>query len=321
MHDRCWPHHEAFSPWKRCVVTMRDKLITPINNARTARDLSDQNRLRVLQELETELRLAGQVDRGMEPGDIFKITRASFNITIDSTSPTQVPMKFEYQSQALELTREAMLIFDFASPQEINLRRITEAIVNDLLNTTALRAKRSVTRVRRQVDDTGDLDVIEKSITQMEFETNCADHSGLIDFVNQLRQSLDAVRETSEEAKMRLRSSITDLRAKMEERNRANLNLDTLRDFFNVSMVDTPERESSDYRDYLQQLIKIASDSIRDIDTSSFAMWQTSTELLYNELESVLSYQCNGFADCIEAVVDITENWLPIYPLLLRECN
>ena len=143
----------------------------------------------------------------------------------------------------------------------------------------------------------------------MEFETNCADHSGLVDFVDQLLQGLNAVRENNEDAKSKLDESIAGLRAKMEEQNRANLNLDTLRDFFNVSMDDfpgtSPEPGSSDYKEYLQQLIKIATDSIRSIDSSSFAMWQASTELLYNEINSILSHSCTGFADCLEVVVDI----------------
>lgn len=319
MHDHCWLSRSILSMEtlrRDNALEMRDKLITPINNARTVRDLRDQNRLRVLQELEKELRLAGQVGQGIEQGDnFFKITRASFNITIDSTSPTQVPMKIQYQSQALELIREIVLIFDFISPREINLRRTTEAIVNDLLNITSPRARRSVTRVRRQIDG---LNIIEKSTTQIEFERNCADHSGLLDFVSQLRKSLEAVRESNEEAKMRLRSFIADLRGKMGEQNRANLNLDILLGFFNVTMdefTNIPERESSDYKDYLQQLIKVASDSIRSIDSSSFAMWQTSTELLYNELTSILSYQCNGFADCLEVAINLAENLVANLPI------
>ena len=191
------------------------------------------------------------------------------------------------------------MIFDFVSPQEINLRRITEVIVADMLNTTSPRARRSASRPRRQAEE---LSIVEKSNTQMEFEENCADHSGLVDFVDQLMQSLNGIRENNEEAKGKLDASIPDLRGKMEEQNRANFNLDKLCDFFNVSRDDfggnSPEPESSDYKEYLQQLIKIATDSIRSIDSSSFAMWQASTELLYNEIDSILGNPCSGFADC-----------------------
>ena len=290
------------------ALEMRDQLVMPISTARRARDLSEENRRNVLRELEKELRLAEQVGQGMEQGsNIFRIIKASFSILIDSKSSTQVPMTVEYESQALELMREVVVIFDFVSPQEINLRRVTEIIVADMLNTTSPRARRSTShRPRRQAEE---LDIIEKTTTQMEFEANCADHSGLVDFVDQLLQGLNAVRENNEDAKSKLDESIAGLRAKMEEQNRANLNLDTLRDFFNVSMDDfpgtSPEPGSSDYKEYLQQLIKIATDSIRSIDSSSFAMWQASTELLYNEIDSVLSDSCTGFADCLEVVVNI----------------
>ena len=290
------------------ALEMRDQLNAPITTARTARAISEENLRKILEELEKELRLAEQVDQGMEQGSIFRIIRASFNVLIDSISPTQVPMMIEYESPALDLTREVIMIFDFVSPQEINLRRITEVIVADMLNTTSLRARRAASRRRRQAE----LSIVEKSNTQMEFEENCADHSGLVDFVDQLMRSLNGIRENNEEAKGKLDASIADLRAKMEEQNRANLNLDALCDFFNVSRDDfggnSPEPESSDYKEYLQQLIKIATDSIRSIDSSSFAMWQASTELLYNEIDSILGNPCSGFADCLEVVVDISES-------------
>ena len=291
------------------ALEMRDQLTAPIATAKTARDISNNNRRKVLEELEKELRLAEQVNQGMDQRSVFRIIRANFSILIDSTSPTQVPMMIEYESSALELTREVIVIFDFVSPQEINLRRLTEVIVADMLNTTSLRARRSASRSRRQV---GELEFVEKSSTQMEFEANCADHSVLVDFVDQLMRSLNDIRENNEEAKGKLDISIAALRAKMEEQNRAHLNLDTLRDFFNVSRDDfggnSPEPESSDYKEYLQQLIKIATDTIRSIDSSSFAMWQASTELLYNEIDSILGNPCSGYADCLEVVVDIAES-------------
>ena len=296
------------------ALEMRDQLVTPITTARRARDLSEENRRKVLRELEKELRIAEQVDLETEQGNnIFRIIKASFSILIDSKSSAQVPMTIEYESQALELMREVVVIFDFVSPQEINLRRITEIIVADMLNTTSPRARRSASqRPRRQAEE---LDIIEKSATQMEFETNCADHSGLVDFVDQLMQGLNAVRENNEDAKSKLEESIAGLRAKMEEENRANLDLDTLRDFFNVSMDGFAGTSGSgDYKEYLQQLIKIASDSIRSIDSSSFAMWQASTELLYNEIDSILGHSCTGFADCLEVVVNIAEGLVTNLP-------
>ena len=221
------------------ALEMRDQLIPPTTTARTARDISEENRRKILKELEKELRLAEQVDQGMEQGsNIFRIIRASFNVLIDSTSPTQVPMTIEYESLTLELTRKVIVIFDFVSPQEINLRRITEVIVADMLNTTSSRARRSASRPRRQANENEELDIAEKSNTQMEFEENCADYSGLIDLVEELMKRLNSVKNNNEEAKGKLDESVADLRAKMEEQNTANLNLDTLRDFFNVSVDD-----------------------------------------------------------------------------------
>lgn len=298
------------------ALEMRDQLVTPISTARAARDICDENQRRILQELEKELRLAEQLDQ--QEDSIFRIVSASFNIFIDSTSPTQVPMRIQYESPVLEKTGVVVATFDFVSPREINLRRISEVIVNDMLNTTSPRARRSASRQRRQVDDDEELDIVEKSTNQIEFEENCADHSGVKSAVDELMQSLNAVRDNNEDAKIRLNALIADLMVKMEERNEANLNLDTLRDFFNVSIddfaSDLPEEESSYYKEYLQQLIRIASDSIRDIDSSSFTLWQSSTELLYSEIDSILSYPCNGFADCLRVVVDITERLVADLP-------
>ena len=292
------------------AMEMRDQLVVPISTARAARDISGENRHMVLEKLEKELMLAEQLDKGIERMEnTFTVVKASFNIIIDSRSPTQVPMTIEYESSALVSTRKVNLIFDFVSPPDINLRRVAEVIVSDMFNTTSPRTKRSSNRPRRQVID---LDIIEKSVTQMEFETNCVDHLVLVDFVNQLRDSLNTVLGSNEEAKIELNTSIANLRDKLEEKNGANLDLDTLHDFFNVSADDfarnlTEQAKSSDYKEYLQLLIKTASDSISNIDSSSFAMWQASTEVFYNDIDSILSNPCSGFADCLEVVVSVAE--------------
>ncbi len=148
------------------VREMRDQLDPPIESTKRARELSVQNQMRVLSELEQELRLAEQVGGNQGPGSgnsMFNIITATFNVTIDSRSPTQVPVKILYESRALQLTREIVVNFDFASSQEINLRKITEVIVQDFLNTTAPIVKRSADRYRRQANENQDFDILKKS--------------------------------------------------------------------------------------------------------------------------------------------------------------
>lgn len=301
-------------------MEMRDQLIPPIDNARTALELSEENRMEILEELERELRLAEQVEQGVE--QVFKITRVSFNITIDTTSPTVVPVNISYESSTLQLTGEVAVNFDFGSPRKMNLRRIAEAIVSDLLDTPTSVTRRSVGhRARREIAGRGERQVedefVEKTANQLEFETNCASITALEDFVEQLRESMHSVRDNRREAREKLEGSIAELRERMKMRNMVKIDLDTLRDFFNVSLEDSstlPELGSSAYREYLQELIKIATATIEAMESSSFTTWQTSTEVLYSELDSIVGNPCNGFTDCLDVLLDVTDTLVADLP-------
>ena len=310
------------------AMELRDQLIAPIDSARTALELSENIRTVIQDELEQELSLAEQIEQGMDQDDsIFRITRANFKITIDTASPTIVPVNISYESSALQLTGVVAVNFDFSSPREMNLRRIAEAIVSDLLVTPApVTGRRSVGgrgrreiaghRAERQVEDE-DMEFVEKSVNQLEFETNCASVAALEDFVEQLRDTMYSVRDNRREAREKLEESIAELRERMEMKNRPKLNLETLRDFFNVSLDDTsspPEQGSNAYREYLQELIKIATATIEAMENSIFTTWQTSTEVLYSELDSIVGYPCNGFTDCLDVILDVTETLVADLP-------
>ena len=287
------------------TMELRDQLIPLIDSAKTSLELNKENQIAIMEELEQELKLAKQVEQG---GDILNITKASFNITIDTTSPTAVPVDIVYESLPLQLTRKVEVNFDFNSQRQMNLRRIAEAIVKDLLDPVS---RGSTERMRRQVSNE------DRSVNQVEFETNCADLSALEDFVEQLRGSMFSVRETQREVKERLEESIAELRERLEIKNRPKLDLETLRDFFNVSLDDIsslPEQGSSAYTEYLQELIKIATATIEAMESSSFTTWQTSTDVLYNELDSIVGYPCNGFTDCLDVVLDTVEKLVDDLP-------
>ena len=290
---------------------MRDQLLLPLESARAARDLNIQNQERVLSSVENDLRLMEQVT-GQQGGRdaIFEILGASFNVSIDSSSPTRIPVMIRYESMALQRTRSVVVSFNFLSPQQINLERVTEAIVEDLLNTTSSPVvRRSATRFRRQAEEEEEElegELVESTPNEVQFQENCAVISALEVFASDLNQGLQMVRERSRESRARLEASISDLRNKIEEKRNANINFETLRGFFNMTL-DNSVREnfdqsSSEHRAYIAEQIRAASDSIEEIDSTSFSMWQATTELLYDELDSVVGYPCSGFADCLEVV-------------------
>ena len=283
---------------------MRDQLLPPLESARAARDLNIQNQERVFSSVENDLRLMEQVT-GQQGGQdtVFEILGASFNVSIDSISPTRIPVTIRYESMALQRTGSVVVVFDFLSPQQINLERVTVAIVQDLLNTTSLPVvKRSATRFKKQAE----VEELEGETTpnEVQFQENCAAISALEAFASDLSQGLHVIRERNGESRARLEASISDLRNK--EKSNANIDFEILRGFFNMSL-DNSVREnfdqgSSEYRAYVAEQIRAASDSIEEIDSMSFSMWQATTELLYDELGSVVGYPCSGFADCLEVV-------------------
>ena len=285
---------------------MRDQLQSPIASARRARNQSIQNRMRVLNSLQQELRIEEEVG---EAGVAFNIITAGFNITIDSVSPTQVPVSILYESPALQHTREVVVNFDLAAPQQINLRLITLVIVQDLFAMQPPRGRRSATRHRRQAESENQSDLLARSTNEMIFQDHCANLEVLVNFTEELRESLFEVRNRDAQTEARLEASIENLIEKLGAENRANISLEELQTFFNVSINDVvglPEQESSDYRSYVESLIAIATETIQTINRSSFLTWQVSTTLLYDQLDSIAGEISNGFADSLEIVADVS---------------
>ena len=293
---------------------MRDQITSPLENARNAKRLSIQNRMKILQEIEKNLRLADQV-QGVEDGEIFTVVKASFNATITRESPTQVLISVRYISEVLERNREVVALFDFTSSREINLRKVTETIVQDLLNTFSSRVRRSLVRFPRQVDQ-GGAEMAERPQNQVQFEENCVASTLIKNFIKELEASLELLKKKNDEILTTLKESIHRLMENMEKRNTADVNLEALGAFLNgtVNISMNMQKETNDYKQYLQQLIEIATNTIKNINSSSFVMWQTSTEVLYNDIDSVIGYPCSGFTDCLEVVTDQAEKLVADLP-------
>ena len=294
---------------------MRNQLLPTLEGARNAKHLSIQNRIKILQDIEKDLRLASQIQGEIEGDKIFKIISASFNVTITRESPTQVSIPVQYESEVLQRNREVVVTFDFIASKEINLRKVTNDIIRDLFNTS--RVRRSLGRFPRQVDQ-GGAEMVERPQNQVQFEENCITSTLVKNFIIEFDSTLKLSSKRDEDAKIKLEMSILELLEKMEMLNDTyNINLEALETFYNgtsINYTSVQNQESDDYDLYIQQLIQIATNTIKDIDSSSFVMWQTSTEVLYDDIDSVIGYPCSGFTDCLEVMTDQAEKLVADLP-------
>ena len=298
---------------------MRDQAIPPYESAQAVQELSVQNQMELLSQIENELKLAQQFE--MQENNIeqvFRLTCISFNTEIATESPLKIPLILEYESLSLGRNIEKTVVFDFTSSFELNMRSITEEIVDDLLNATSRLTRRSVPRItKRQVDE--GVEFRERDQNELNFEKNCVDLGNAKSYVSMLSNNLMNINDSIEAAKATFEESIRDLTNRLNidpSEFFALVNFDTLETLFNINANDTEvdvletllnDEVILQYKRYIQDLLEITTNASDSVDESSFSEWKASMEMLHNESKSAAGYPCTGFADCLEVVIDLTK--------------
>ena len=295
---------------------MRDQIVPVYQRALAARDLSLENLRSLLSVYENEIKLVERLENRDDVESLFKLENATFQVTLVTEVPDQVPLIFTYKFPAINQSFETSIIFDLSASLQLNFRRIAQEILDKILNSTSSITKRSVHVMKRQVDTQSDRPVKERTTNEVEFAENCIGLRNVQEYLGILFTRLHTIHESIQDARKRLLDSYENLLNEMDinpNDTASFINFDILESFFNVSVSEEDRNPTnlvddkflSEYLDYINTLIELANNASESIDDTSFTEWQASMEQLHDKTKSAAGYACTGFADCLEVTIDV----------------
>ena len=288
---------------QRNAQQMLERIIPSYETAQMTRNISQRSYDAVVRDIRSKLQLAAQLNESEMPQIVFN--RIIFDIKVSTQSPDQFPLRFEYSIPGGQ-SFEAVVLFDFSAPFELNLRRIAEEVSSMLLNRTAVNKRSTETRFKRQDGE----EIVDRGRNEMEFEAMCAELNNLKQYIQSLVLPLEESASNTLEARRELAATLFKLRNKMQidaSKYQDTINLDALQDLFNVSSrVELQGNEVTEsYQSFIQDLILITANISDSFDETAFMDWQATMIMLHDQLNSVAGYPCTGFPDCLATAVSI----------------
>ena len=244
---------------------------------------------------------------------VVQVNNIKFLVTAVTESPSAIPLLVNYSFPQLGTMYLEEIIFDF---EYINSSLMQRAI--DLTNAAFSMLNR---RRKRQTDDNTITEQREISRNAMYYGERCTDIKNLINYINELMESLETIGNVSAASKDAVMSNVmalSNLSADSINNNVTNpVNLTYLEMEFGttINMSELMSSENQAVTNLLNNLQELTLQLAGSIGENSFSEWQVKMEDLHNQTESAAGHFCYGFSDCLVTVGEVTGNLLRLTPL------
>ena len=251
---------------------------------------------------------------------LIGILNVTFNITIITESPTNLPLDVSYHVPLLNHTSTRRVVVDFQRV-ELSVRNAAMSIVEDIfLLNTSTRSKRSIKTTRQATQETADSN-------QLYFEEKCSEIRNLQEYIIVLNNSISSIAEMAISSMMSITAN-TELIASLAETSMElfsqsqNINTSIISMNFNVTInsttVELGESETEiEILDFLQNLGNLSGTVGEDVEEDSFRSWLLEMQDLHQRTGAAAGFECFGFSDCLNTVADVTEELLIFSPSLI----
>ena len=257
-----------------------------------------------------EFRLIQQIKSLLLNGstsDLVQFKQVLSNISINESTPSLFPLMISFESPALNVISELYVTVDFNSPEAIVKRDIALSVMNELIEQTKHRQKKSC-------DDSIEL----SSHNEKRFEHYCALLGNIKEYIIELNDSLNAIVTNSEDSKTNLVTYSLLTYADKEEIP-IDIDMDTLNSFLaiEISMEEllNLSLSSSEYMEImnsLQSVVNISTSVATTIDETTFISWYMMLTGLHETFNSTIVTEkvCFGFPDCFKTIFIILQKIL-----------
>ena len=291
----------------------QQQILPAYQSVEEATKLAEINYLLALAEIKPELNIRDLLLQH-QAEDVISILSVTFNITIVTESPTQIPLQITYTTPYNNQTFMKESVFDFQASQDLAFGELAKEIIDDTLSPTRKRSVNQQQRTRRQVP--------EATPNQQRFDENCATLQNIKTFFGEIAASLLEINASIGMAQKITESDILSPDGQVESPNKFDtVNFIVLQTVFNVTanVTSLEDRVANDeeinaYTAILSEYQTLTNELLKVIEATSFVEWQATLEILYNQSGSIGDHSCFSFGDCLVTATDILDSLLEDTP-------
>ena len=289
----------------------QQQILPAYESVEEAKELAEINYEMALAEIKPELDIRDLLLQH-QAEDVISISSVTFNITIVTESPTQIPLQITYTTPYNSQTFMKESVFDFQASQDLAFGELAKEIIDDTLSPTRKRSVNQQWRTRRQVQET--------TSNQQRFDENCATLQNIKTFFDEIATSLREIN-----ASIGMAREITDVPSTDGQVGSPGMfdavNFTVLETVFNVTanITSLEDRVANDeelnaYSAILSEYQNLTNELLKVVEATTFVEWQATLEILYNQSGSVGGHSCFSFGDCLVTAADILESLLEDTP-------
>ena len=143
------------------VASLRQKInqIQPVyESAKEARNLGERNLQVVLNDIESGLVVYRLYENSQET-DILRIVNVTFDITITTQSPSQIPLTITYMTPFNNEEFQKEVTFNFDAPTQLSFSQLTSELITETFLNSPMTQKRSVTERKAKMQSVTESDL------------------------------------------------------------------------------------------------------------------------------------------------------------------
>ena len=216
---------------------------------------------------------------------IIRITDVFFDTVLETQTPVIVPLQVVYEIIQLKTSHQVRITVDISANEDLVIKTIYDNIYEDIYDNVI---GGSSSRRRRNVIRNGII------ILEDIFKDNCDLQSSIINYLDQLNQSLSAVQNDITEAV----TTVNITRANETANHVATV--EALRSVGTNLSLALLLKERKIYATQMEGLDLVVS----EITDTKLSQWRTDLDELHNQTSNLFGQTCHSLIDCLSTSVN-----------------
>ena len=216
---------------------------------------------------------------------IIRITDVFFDTVLETQTPVIVPLQVEYEIIQLRTSHQVRITVDISADEDLVKKTIYDNIYEDIFDNVI---GSSSSRRRRNVISNGTITLVDI------FKDNCDLQSSIINYLDQLNQSLSAVQDDITDA-----VTAVNITRDNETANHV-ATVEALRSVGTNLSLALLINERKIYATQMEGFDLVVS----EITDTKLSQWRTDLDELHNQTSNLFGQTCHSLIDCLSTSVN-----------------
>ena len=216
---------------------------------------------------------------------IIIITDVSFDILLETQTPVIIPLKVLYEIIQLKTSHQVRITVDISANKDLIMKTIYDNIYEDIIDNVI---GASSSRRRRNVIKNGTITLVDI------FKDNCDLQSSIINYLDQLNQSLSAVQND-------ITNAVTTINITKDNETANHIaSVEALRSVGTNLSLALLIKERKIYATQMEEFDLVVS----EITDTKLSQWRTDLDELHNQTSDLFGQTCHNLVDCLSTSVN-----------------